>query len=145
MDTDTYNCIIIDNNTDIYLILVAGCVLKLTHLAAKDISEDACRVIAIIVTLCVIIRAYTGTCTTCANNTTTKIGCKPFRGRYAAGSVCAIINHIYLSRGTCTISMSRWHDAGCTNVHVDSGARGCRARGGAVPSICSATHDAFSR
>jgi hypothetical protein len=38
--------------------------------------------------------------------------------------VCTIINHIYLSRGTCTISMSRWRDAGCTNVHVDSRARG---------------------
>jgi len=36
MDTNTYNCIIIDTYTDIYPILVAGRVVTLTHLAAKD-------------------------------------------------------------------------------------------------------------
>ena len=134
MDTNTYNCIIINTYTDIYPILVADRVLTLTHLAASDSFEDARRVVVIIVTLCVIVRANTGTCTTCSDNTTTKIGCKPFRGRDAAGSVCTIINHIYLSRGTCMISMSRWHDAGCTNLHVDGGARGCGrgARDGVV-------------
>ena len=37
------------------------------------------------------------TCTTCVDNNTTKTGWKPFRGRDAAGSVCTIISHIYLS------------------------------------------------
>jgi len=87
MDTKTYNCIIIDMYTDIYPILVAGRVLTLTHLAAKDSFEDAHLVVVIIVTLCVIIRANTGTCTTCGDTTTTEIGCKPFRGRDAAGNV----------------------------------------------------------
>jgi len=145
MDTNTYNCINIDTYTDIYPILVAGCVLALTNLTAKDNFEDARLVVVIIVTLCVIVRANTGTCTTCSDTTTTKIGCKPFRGRDATGSVYTIISHIYLSRGTCMISMSRWRDAGCTNIHVDSGARRCRARGGAVRCMCSAVHEAFSR
>jgi len=60
MDTNTYNCIIIDTYTDIYPILVAGCVLTLTHLAAKDSFEDAHCVVVIIVTLCVIVRATVG-------------------------------------------------------------------------------------
>jgi len=130
MDTNTYNCIIINTYTDIYPILVAGCVLTLIHLAAKDNFDDARLVVLIIITLCVIIHAITGTCTTCGDNTTTKIGCKPFRG--PAGIVCIIISHIYLSRGTCTISMSRWQDAGCTSIHVDSGVRWCRVGGDAV-------------
>jgi len=108
MDISTYNCIIIDTYTDIYSILVAGRVLTLTHLSAKDNFEDARLVVVIIVTLCVLVRTNTGTSTTCGDNTITKIGCKPFRGRDAAGSVCTIINHIYLSF---TISMSRWRDA----------------------------------
>jgi len=87
MDTNTHNCIIFTTYTDIYPILVAGRVLTLTHLAAKDNFEDARLVVIIIVTLCVIIRANTGTCTTCGDNTTTKIGCKPFRGRDTASSV----------------------------------------------------------
>ena len=132
MDTNTYNCIIIYTYTDIYPILVAGRVLALTHLAAKDSFEDAHLVVVIIVTLYVIVRANTGTCTTCGDNTTTKIGCQPFRGRAAAGSMCTIIRHIYLTRGTCTISMSICRDDGCTLIHVDSGARGCRARGGGL-------------
>ena len=78
MDTNTYNCIIIDTYTDIYPILVAGRVLTLTHLAAEEDFEDARLVVVIIITLCVIVRANTGTCTTCGNNTNTKIGCKPF-------------------------------------------------------------------
>jgi len=78
MDTNTYNCIKIDTYTDIYPILVAGRVLALTHLAAKDIFEDAHLIVVIVVTLCVIVRANTGTCTTCGDTTTTKIGCKPF-------------------------------------------------------------------
>jgi len=41
--------------------------------------------------------------------------------------------------------MTRWPDAGGTNIHVDSGARGCRARGGAVRYMGSAVHEAFSR
>jgi len=41
MDTNNYNCIIIDTYTDIFPILVAGRVLTLTHLAAKDNFEDA--------------------------------------------------------------------------------------------------------
>jgi len=41
MDTDNYNCISIDTYTDIYPILVAGRVLTLTYLAAKDCFEDA--------------------------------------------------------------------------------------------------------
>jgi len=98
MDANTYNCIIIDTYTDIYPILVAGRVLTLTHLAAKDNFEDARLVVVIIVTLCIIVHAITDTCTTCGDNTTTKIGCKPLRGRAAAGSVCTIINHIYLYR-----------------------------------------------
>jgi len=145
MDTNTYNCIIIDTYTDIYPILVAGRVLTLTHLAAKDNCEDAHLVVVIVITLCVIICANTGTCTTCVDNPTTEIGCKPFRGRDAASSVCTNIRHIYLSRGTCTISMSRCRDAVCTNIHVDSGARGFRVRGGAVRSMCSGVHEAFSR
>jgi len=97
MDANNYNCIF-DTYTDIYPILVAGRVLTLTHLAAKDNFKDARLVVIIIVTLCVIVHAITGTCTACGDNTTTKIGCKPFRGRAAAGSVCTIINHIYLQR-----------------------------------------------
>jgi len=144
MDTNTYNCIN-DTYTDIYPILVAGRVLASTHLTAKDSFEDAHLVVVNVVTLCVIVRANTSTCTTraCGDNTTTKIGCKPFRGRDAAGSVCTIIHHIYLSRGTCTIK-SRRRDNGCTLIHVDSGARGCRARGGAVRCMCSTVYEAFS-
>jgi len=63
MDTNTYNGIIIDTYTDIYPILVAGRVLTLTLLAAKDNFEDARLVVVIVITLCVIIRANTGTCT----------------------------------------------------------------------------------
>jgi len=94
MDANNYN-FIFDTYTDIYPILVAGRVLTLTHLAVKDNFEDARLVVIIIVTLCVIVHAITGICTACGD-TTTKIGCKPFRGRAAAGSVCTIINHIYL-------------------------------------------------
>jgi len=111
MDTDTCNCINVDTYTENYPILIAGRVLTLIHLAAKDSFEDACWCLVIIVTLCVIVRAITGTCTTCGDNTTTISGCKSFRGCDAAGSNCTIVNHIYLSRGTCTISMSRWRDA----------------------------------
>ena len=92
------------------------------HLAAKDIFEDDCMVVVIIITLCVIVRANTGTCTTCGDNTTTRIACKSFIGRNTAGSVWPIMNHS-------TISMSKWPDTGCTNVHIDSRARGCGARG----------------
>ena len=146
MNTITYNCTNIDTYTEIYPILVAGRVLALTHLAAKDSFEDARLVaVVIVVTLCVIVRANTGTCTTCGDTNTTKIGCKPFRNRDAAGSVCTIISHISLSRGPCMISMTRWRDAGSTNIHVDSGARGCRARGSAVRCMYSAVHEAFSR
>ena len=74
MDTNTYNCIIIDTYTDIYHILVAGRVLTLTHLAAKDNFEDARLVVVIVITLCVNICANTDTCTTCVDNTITKIG-----------------------------------------------------------------------
>ena len=66
VDTDTYNCIIIDTYTDIYPILVAERVLTLTHLAAKDCFEDGHWFVVIIVTLCVIVRTITGTCTTAA-------------------------------------------------------------------------------
>jgi len=65
IDTDTYNCINIDTYTDIYPILVAGRVLILTHLVVKDSFEDARWFVVIIVTLCVIVRANTGTCPTC--------------------------------------------------------------------------------
>jgi len=75
IDNNAYDWIIIDSYTDIYPILVARRVLTLTHLAAKDIFEDAWLVLVIIVTLCVIIHANTGTCTTCGDNITTKIGC----------------------------------------------------------------------
>jgi len=134
MNANTYNCINIDTYTDIYPILVAGRVLTLTYLATKDSFEDGRWFVVIITTLCVIVRAITGTCTTSGNIKTTKSGCNSFRGRDATGSVCTIINHIYLSRGTCMISMSGWHDAGCTNLHVDGGARGCGrgARDGVV-------------
>jgi len=104
MDTNTYNFINIDTYTDVYPILVAGRLLTLTHLAAKDDFKDGRWFVVIIVTLCVIVHAITGTCTTCGDNTTTKSDCKPFRGCDAAGSVFTIINHIYLSRCTCTIS-----------------------------------------
>jgi len=105
--TDTYNCINIDTYTDIYTILFAGRVLMLTHLVAKDNFEEGRWFVIIIVTLCVIVRAITGTCTTCGDITTNKSGYKPSRGCDSTGSVCAIINYIYLSRGTCTISMRR--------------------------------------
>jgi len=85
MDTNTYNCIIIDIYTDIYPILVAGRVLTLTHLSAKDSFEDARLVVIIIVTLCVLVRANTGTCTTCGDNTIAKIGCKS----------CIIVSFMY--------------------------------------------------
>jgi len=41
MDTNNYNCIIIDTYTDIYSILVANRVLTSTHLAAQDKLDDA--------------------------------------------------------------------------------------------------------
>jgi len=66
MDTNTYTCSNIDTDTDIYPILVAGRVLTLTHLAAKDNFEDARLVVVIVITLCVTARANMGTCTTCA-------------------------------------------------------------------------------
>jgi len=77
MDTNTFNCINIDTYTDIYPILVAGRVLALTHLEAKDNFEDTHLVLVIVVTLCVIVHANMGTChvTTCGDTTTTKIGC----------------------------------------------------------------------
>jgi len=65
MDTNTYTCSNIDPDTNIYPILVAGRILTLTHLAAKDKFEDARLVVVIFVTLCIIARANTGTCTTC--------------------------------------------------------------------------------
>jgi len=86
MDIDNYNCININTYTDIYPILVAGRVLTLTHLAAKDCFEDGRGFVVIIVTLCVIVRTNMGTCTTCGDNTTTWSGCNPFLGRDAAGS-----------------------------------------------------------
>ena len=52
MDTNTYNCIIIDTYTDIYPILIAGRVLTLTHLAAKDNFEDTRLVVVIVITPC---------------------------------------------------------------------------------------------
>jgi len=48
MDTNTYNCIIIDTYTDIYPILVAGRALTLTHLVAKDNLEHARLVVVIV-------------------------------------------------------------------------------------------------
>jgi hypothetical protein len=89
--------------------------------------------------------AIAGTCTACGDITTTKGGCKPFSGCDAAASVGTISNHIYLSRGTCTSSMSRWRDARCINIHIDSGVRGCGAKGRALRCMCSAVHEAFSR
>ena len=155
MGTNTYKCININTNTDMHPILAAGCVHTLTHLA-KNCFEDVFWLVVIIVTLCVIVRAITDTYTPCRNLTITQSGCKPFRGCDAAGSVCTIINHIHLSRDTCTISVSRWRDAGCTNehtvpssyqqrVHIDIRERGGRARGGAVRCMCSAVHQTFSR
>jgi len=70
MNTNTYNCINIDTYTYIYPILVAGRVLALTHLTAKDNFEVAHLVLVIVVTLCVIVRANTGTNTTCCDTTT---------------------------------------------------------------------------
>jgi len=52
MDTNTYNCIIIDTYTDIYPILVAGSVLTLTHMAAKEIFEDTRPIVVIVITPC---------------------------------------------------------------------------------------------
>jgi len=77
-DTNTYNFITINTYTDIYPILVAGRVLTLTHLVAKDSFEDARCFVIIIITLGVIVRANKGTCTTCGDNTTTKSGSNPF-------------------------------------------------------------------
>ena len=145
MDTNTYNCINIDTYTDIYPIPVAGRVLVLTHLAAKDSFEDAHLVVVISVTLCVIILANTGTCTTCGEPPPPRLAASHSKAATPPAACGTIISHIYLSRGTCTINMSRWRDNGCTHIHVDSGARGCRARGGAVQCICSAVHEAFSR
>jgi len=92
MDTDTYNYINIDTYTDIHLILVAGRVLTLSHLA-KDCFEDGRWFVFIIVSLCVIIRAITGTFTSVDDINTTKSGCKPLRGFDTAGSVCTICHH----------------------------------------------------
>jgi len=133
MDTNTYNCINIDTYTNIYPILVAGRVLALTHLAAKDSFEDARLVVVIVVTLCVIVRANTGSGIT----TTTKIGCNLFPGRDTDGSVCTIISHIYLSRGTCIISMSRWRDAGAPTSTLTAGREGA-GRGTARCDACAA-------
>jgi len=74
-DTNTYNCTNMDTCTDIHPILVAACVLMLTHLA-KYCFEDVHWFVVIIVavTLCVIVRAITGICTTCVDITTTKSG-----------------------------------------------------------------------
>ena len=54
MDTNTYNCIIINTYTDIYPMLVLGRVLTLTHMVAQDKVEDAYLVVVIVITLCVI-------------------------------------------------------------------------------------------
>jgi len=62
MDTDTYNCNNINTYTDIYPILVAGSVLTLTHLVANDSFEDGRWSVVIILTLCVVVGAITGTC-----------------------------------------------------------------------------------
>jgi len=51
------------------------------------------NLVVIVVTLCIMVRANTVTCTTCGGTTTTKIGCKPLRGCDAAGRVCTIIRH----------------------------------------------------
>jgi len=172
MDTYTYNCTNTDTDTDIYTdihpFIVVARVLAPTHMA-KDCFEDVRLCVVIIVTLCVIVQTSMGNATiniitifavaaatrrvvpTCGDITDTKSGCKPFSGCDAAGSMCTIINHIYLSRGTCAISMSRYCVAGCTNVYtivplsmIDSGARGRGARGGALRCTCSAVHEAFS-
>jgi len=109
MDTNTYNCTIIDTYTEIHTMIVAACVLTLIHLA-KDCFKDIRWFVVIIVTLCDIIRDITGTCTTCGDITTTKSGCKVLSGCDVAGSVCTNSNHIYLSRGTCTSSITRWRE-----------------------------------
>jgi len=54
MDTNTYNCIIINTYTDIYPMLALGRVLTLTHMVAQDKVEDAHLVVVIVITLCVI-------------------------------------------------------------------------------------------
>jgi len=77
----------------------------LTHLETKDCFKNGRWVVVIIATLYVIVRAITGNCTTYGNITTTKSGCKLFRGCDAVGSVCTMINHIYLSRGICMTSL----------------------------------------
>jgi len=76
MDTNTSNCINIDTYTDIHPILVAGRVLTLTHLAAKDNFEDACLAVVIVITLCVVICANMDTSHHLRRHrgTTTKIG-----------------------------------------------------------------------
>jgi len=95
--SNTYECININTYTDIYPMIIVACVLTVTHVA-KDCFEDVRWFIFINVTLCVITRVITGICTTCGDITTTKSACKPKSGCDAAGSVCTIINHIYLSR-----------------------------------------------
>ena len=65
-----------DTYTDIHPIIVAARVLAPTQ-TAKDCFEDVRRVIVIIVTLCLIVRAITGTLTTCGDIITAKSGCKP--------------------------------------------------------------------
>ena len=53
------------------------------------------------------VRATTGTCITCRVITTTKSGCKSFRGYDATGSVCIFMNYICLSTGTCKFFLKR--------------------------------------
>ena len=56
----------------------------LSQMVVKDCFKNGRCFVVIIVTLCIIVRAITGTCTTCGDITITKSGCKPFRGCDAA-------------------------------------------------------------
>jgi len=108
MDNNTYNCIIIDTYTDIFSILVAGRVLTLTHLAAKDSFEDARLDVVIIVTVCVIVCANTGTRTTCGDNTTTKIGCKPLFFQNSHLTFFRRTREAFLAHVTCAQKWLKW-------------------------------------
>jgi hypothetical protein len=62
IDTYTYNCTNIDTYIDIHPIIVVARVLAPTH-TTKDCFEDVCRIVVIIVNLCVIIQTSMGNAT----------------------------------------------------------------------------------
>jgi len=143
MDTDTYNCINTDTYTDIHPILVAARVLTLTHLA-KDPPRPAVNVDVGAPSVAPSAHADRAS----ASGEVDVVD----DGTHAAGSIAAAywfaatLGGGDVAEGGAGAVNSTYDDAqsdddddepahvhaGCTNVHVDSGARGCGARGGAL-------------